>query len=444
MTHHLKRFVPTAVLTLLFLAGCSSTPSTAKLEPSSYIGGGDFDQVQSVSINETDTPSSVIASTGGVIVAWHPEDGYAMVGLKSAVSLNGAKAPKAYKAPESGPSWSEGWGVWGSGWNVWGSGTSSWGSGWTVWGSGQSSWGSGTLGNIPAENAKIWQKIKLLEASKLAPLAGDGVKIAVIDSGIDLSHPAFQGALVNSSDMWDWVDADAIPEDVAGGKKDHGYGHGTAVAGIILQIAPKAKLMPLRVLDPKGEGDTANVIAAIDFAVAHGADVINLSLGTDYDKSLDNTIKSATKAGVFVVASSGNTGDGNITYPASDGLIAGMWGEMSLGVGSSDLNDKKSSFSTYGKDLEMTAIGEKISSPAPGGLMGVWNGTSMAAPMVSGGFALALGERVFGKSLKKVGKAMSDSGDATDSLNPAYVNQLGAGRLNLERFLTTVLDPRFK
>lgn len=443
MTHHLKRLVPTAVLTLLFLASCSSTPSTAKLEPSSYVGGGDFDQVQSVSITATDTPSSVMESTGGTIVAWHPEDGYAMVGLKSAVRLNGVKPPKAYKTPESGPSWSEGWGVWGSGWNVWGSGTSSWGSGWTVWGSGTSSWGSGTLDNIPAENAKIWQKIKLLEASKLAPRAGDGIKIAVIDSGIDMSHPAFQGALVAQSDMWDWVDSDSTPNDVAGGKKDHGYGHGTAVAGIILQIAPKAKLMPLRVLDPKGEGDTANVIAAIDFAVAHGADVINMSLGTDYDKSLDNIIKSATKAGVFVIASSGNTGDGNITYPASDALVKGSWGEMSLGVGSSDLDDKKSSFSTYGDSLEMTAIGEKISSPAPGGLMGVWNGTSMAAPMVSGGFALAMAERSF-KNLRSVGKAMSSSGDATDGLNPEYVNQLGYGRLNLERFLITVLDPRFK
>jgi thermitase len=465
MNHHLKRLVPTAASTLLFLAGCGSTPSATKLEPSSYVGGGDFDQVQSVNITETDTPSSVTGSTGGTIVAWHPEDGYAMVGLKSTVNLNGSKPPKAYKIAESNnsqsyglASWSEGWSVWGSGWNVWGSGSSSWGSGWTVWGSGSSSWGSGTpgsgtpgsgtpgsgtLGNIPAENAKIWQKIKLLEASKRAPLAGNGIKVAVIDSGIDLSHPAFRDALVSTGDMWDWVSADAVPQDEKGGGNDHGYGHGTAVAGIILQIAPKAKLMPLRVLDAKGEGDTANVIAAIDFAVAHGANVINLSLGTDYDKSLDSVIKSATKAGVFVIASSGNTGDGNITYPASDALVKGSWGEMSLGVGSSDLNDKKSSFSTYGDSLEMTAIGEKISSPAPGGLMGVWNGTSMAAPMVSGGFALALAERSF-KNMRSVGKAMSSSGDATDALNPAYVNQLGYGRLNLERFLITVLDPSFK
>ena len=449
MTNHLKRFLPTAALTLLFLAGCGGTPSI-KLEPVSYTGGGSFDQVQSVTISETDTPSSVTERTGGVIVTWHPEDGYAMVGTSNGVSLNGSKPPKAYKIAEtSNPqsyglaSWSQGWNVWGSGWSVWGSGSSSWGSGWTVWGSGSTSWGSGVAGNIPAENVKIWQKIKLLEASKLAPRAGGGVKIAVIDSGIDLKHPAFQGALVGQSDMWDWVDSDATPQDVSGSGSNHGYGHGTAVAGIVLQVAPKAKIMPLRVLDASGEGDTANVIAAIDYAVAHGAKVINLSLGTDYDKSLDNTIKSATKAGVFVIASSGNTGDGNITYPASDALVKGSWGEMTLGIGSSDLNDKKSSFSTYGDSLEMTAIGEIISSPAPGGLMGVWNGTSMAAPMVSAGFALALGERYF-KDARPVGQAMSSSSDATNALNPNYYNRLGYGRLNLERFLSVVLNPSFK
>jgi thermitase len=440
MKNHLIRLVPSTALA--FLLGCGGAP-TANLETSNYVGGGSFDQVQTVTITTTDTPSGVSASNGGTVISWHPEDGYAMVGTNSDVSLNGTKPPKAYKIAETNNPQSYGLAAWNEGWNVWGSGSSAWGSGWTVWGSGSSSWGSGTPGNIPAQNVDIWKKIKLLEASKRATRAGDGVKIAVIDSGIDLTHPAFQGALVAKSDMWDWVDADSTPQDVKGTGTNHGYGHGTAVAGIILQVAPKAKLMPLRVLDASGEGDTANVIAAIDYAVTHGAKVINLSLGTDYDKSLDATIKSTTKAGVFVVASSGNTGDGNITYPASDALIKGSWGEMSLGVGSTNLSDKKSSFSTYGDSLEMTAIGEKVASPAPGGLMGVWNGTSMAAPMVSGGFALALGERSF-KDLRGVGQAMSYSSDATDTLNPNYYNRLGYGRLNLERFLINVLDPGFK
>ena len=429
MTNHLKCFLPTAALTLLFLAGCGGRPST-KLEPVSYTGGGSFDQVQSVTIGETDTPSSVSERTGGVIVTWHPEDGYAMVGTNSGVSLNGTKPPKAYKVAETSNPQSYGLASWSEGWSVWGSGSTSWGSGWTVWGSGNSN-------NIPGQNLKIWQKIKLPQASKLAPRAGDGIKVAVIDSGIDLKHPAFQGVLVAPTDMWDWVDADATPQDVPGSGNNHGYGHGTAVAGIIFQIAPKAKLMPLRVLNAEGQGDTADVIAAIDFAVAHGAKVINLSLGTDYDKSLDNTIKSANKAGVFVVAASGNTGDKNITYPASTSVTHGLFGDMCIGVGSSDLNDKKSSFSTYGFAMDMTAIGERVASPAPGGLMGTWTGTSMAAPMVSGGFALALAERAF-QDFPKVGKTIASSGDNTDLNNLGYMLKIGKGRLNLERFLTEV------
>jgi thermitase len=114
-----------------------------------------------------------------------------------------------------------------------------------------------------------------------------------------------------------------------------------------------------------------------------------------------------------------------------------LFGDMCIGVGSSDLNDKKSSFSTYGFAMDMTAIGERVASPAPGGLMGTWTGTSMAAPMVSGGFALALAERAFQDS-PKAGKTIASSGDNTDVNNLSYILQIGKGRLNLERFLTEV------
>lgn len=431
MINHLKRLVPTGALTLLFLASCSGTPSSTN-QPVRYTGGGNFDQVQSVNIGEADTPSSVSERTGGVIVTWHPEDGYAMVGLNTGVHLNGT-TPKAYEIAERSNPQSYGLASWSEGWSTWGSGTTSWGSGWTVW-------GSGNTNNIPAENLKIWQKIKLFEASKLAPKAGDGIKVAVIDSGIDLKHPAFQGSLVATTDMWDWVDGDAVPQDTSGTGNDHGYGHGTAVAGIIFQIAPKAKLMPLRVLNAEGQGNTADVIAAIDFAVAHGAKIINLSLGTSFDMSLDNTIKSANKAGVLVVAASGNSGDKNISYPASSAATHGLLGDMSIGVGSSELNNSKSSFSTYGLPLDMTAIGTRIATPAPGSKMAIWTGTSMAAPMVSGGFALALAERNY-KDLPNLGKTMASSADSIDLNNPLLMLQLGHGRLNLERFLSNALNP---
>jgi thermitase len=432
MKHHRNRLMTITPLILLFLAACSGSVNTPGPEQVKYNGGGEFDQLQTVSINGTDTPSSVAERTNGTIVSWHPEDKYAMVGVNNVIGLSATNI-KAYSVAETSDPRAYGLAAWTEGWHAWGSGSTVWGSAWTVWGSGDTS-------KIPPRNLQIWQKIKLPEASKLAPRAGDGIKIAVIDSGIDLKHPAFQGSLVAPTDMWDWVDADAIPQDVSGTGSNHGYGHGTAVAGIIFQIAPKAKLMPLRVLNPQGEGDTANVIAAIDFAVAHGAKIINLSLGTSFDKSLDNTIKSANKAGVLVVAASGNAGNNNITYPANTSATHGMLGDMLVGVGSSELNNGKSSFSTYGYPLDMTAIGTGIATPAPGSMMASWSGTSMAAPMVSGGFALALAERSY-TDLPNVGKTMASSGDSIDLNNPLLMLQLGHGHLNLERFLSTVLNP---
>jgi thermitase len=279
----------------------------------------------------------------------------------------------------------------------------------------------------------------LTKATRLAPKAGQGVVVAVIDTGVDLTHPAFQNVLTPSSTWWDWVAGDAKPQEEAGGGS---YGHGTSVAGIVLQVAPNAKIMPLRVLGPDGSGETANVIAAMDWAVAKGARIINLSLGTTKDKALTRAIDNATRRGVFVISSAGNTGDQNVTYPASESMAYGTIGDLAVGVGSSDLNDKKSRFSTFGwNKIEIVAVGENVSSPAPGGKMAAWSGTSMAAPMVSGGFALALAERNF-SDLRSLGEEMAWESDDLTVSDPTYGVYLG-GRLNLEQFLKTVLDPSF-
>jgi subtilisin family serine protease len=316
-------------------------------------------------------------------------------------------------------------------------GLNSWSSGWSAWGSGWSAWGSGTGTSLtPTENTALWSKIRLPQAHKLAPKWGAGITVAVIDSGIDLNHPAFKNRLVAASQMWDWVDNDAVPQEKSGGE---GYGHGTSVAGIVAQVAQNAKIMPLRVLAPNGAGDTANVIAAVDWAVAKGANVINLSIGSDTLKSLSQAIQSATKAGVFVVASAGNSGDGNITFPANT-FTSGGWGLYAVGVGSTDKNDKRSRFSTYGKSLEMLAPGEQIFGPAPDNRVAGWSGTSMAAPIVSGGLALALGERAYSK-LADVGTAIVNNADDVTQSNPGSgKSDLGSGRLNLENFLNAALS----
>jgi thermitase len=425
----------------LLVASCSQSPQI-----DTNLAG--MERLLTVDIAATDTQESLQSRFGGArVVSFHPDEAYAVVKL-DAVQLRSLRAsvlaktePNAntYITPETQvEALSVGRDSWMSGWSSWGSGWSTWGAGWSTWGSG----GQDNLTAVP--NSEIFKRIRLSEALVLAPRKGAGVKIAVIDSGIDLSHPAFNSKLAPSSDWYDFVDKDAMPQEVSGTGKNNGYGHGTSVAGIALQIAPNAQIMPLRVLSSEGKGDSDNVIAAIDWAVSHGADVINLSLGTVYLKSLEASIDYATKSGVFVVASAGNTGDQSVTYPASAMPGSGSWGEMSVSVGSSDTKDKKSSFSTYG-DIEMTAIGDKVFSPAPGNRAANWSGTSMAAPMVSGGFALALGERYYDiKELRKVGKAMSKSADDLSLTNASLSKMLGSGRLDLESFMYWVLADKVK
>ena len=430
------------ILTIgLMIAGCSQTPQI-----DTNLAG--MERLLTVDITGSDSRESLETRYGGArVVSYHPDDAYAIIKL-NAVQLRSLQAadlaasePNAntINTPEGQvEALSVGQDAWMSGWSSWGSGWSTWGSGWSTWATG----GQDNLSAVP--NAEIFKRIHLSEALNLAPRKGTGVKVAVIDSGIDLNHLVFQSNLAPLSDWYDFVDKDSTPQEVSGSGSNKGYGHGTSVAGIVLQIAPKAQIMPLRVLSSDGKGDADNVIAAIDWAVSHGAKVITLSLGTVYLKSLEASIDSATKAGVFVVASAGNTGDQNVTYPASAMSAGGSWGEMSVSVGSSDAQDRKSSFSTCGS-IEMTAVGDRVFSPAPGNRAATWSGTSMAAPMVSGGFALALGERNFSSTdLRKIGKAMSKSSDDISLNNTNYKKLLGDGRLDLESFLNWALASKIK
>ena len=436
MTHPQLKQALTASATLALVA-CGTSPRATEPTPLLYAPTTvqHFAELKDVQISASDTVSSIAAQYRATVVGWYPAVGTATIGLEgSATPQLLASATKNYKSPSSDDPKAYGLNAWSGGWASWGGGWKSWGGGWTSWGGGSDS------SKMPGQNAQIWQKIGLPAATRLAPKAGLGVTVAVIDTGIDLQHPAFQGALSDPSTWWDWVSGDPRPQDDAGGAS---YGHGTCVAGIALQVAPNIKIMPLRVLGADGMGETANVIAAINWAVAKGAKIINLSLGTTKDKGLELAISNATKSGVFVVASTGNSGDENVTYPASDSMRGGNFGELSIGVGSSGLTDRKSRFSTYGaKKIEMVAVGENVSSPAPGAKMAAWSGTSMAAPMVTGGLALALGQRSF-SSLKNLGKELADDGDDLSGSDPSFGGDIGT-RLNLERFLTTVTSASFK
>ncbi len=400
------------------LSACGSvTPELPQTAPER------FDYSLSVEVAPGASRAATEAQYGGKAVVWRPEAGFAVLGLHDAGGLStlGAKDnKKAFKSPEVATS------------SVDGNGRSAWSGGRSAWSGGRSAWSGGAPTTF-TENLSYWDQIDLPEGQALAPRLGDSVKVAVIDTGLDLHHPAFQGRLAPAHEWKDFVDGDTYPQEVSGPN----YGHGTGVADIIVQVAPNVTILPIRVLGPDGSGDTTDVVAAINHAVQKGADIINLSLGTDTgEKTLENLIKYAVKQNVVVVASAGNNGREDILFPA-------RYKDEVVGVGSVDPNDELSTFSSYGKELNLTAPGESIYTAAPDQSVGSWSGTSFAAPIVSGAAALALGERSNYKGMKPEDLSKILSG-ATNDVRGRGRNRnfkadvLGKGRLDIDDFLKAV------
>ncbi|MGD9315275.1 MAG: S8 family peptidase, partial [Anaerolineae bacterium] len=242
---------------------------------------------------------------------------------------------------------------------------------------------------------------------------GAGVKLAIIDSGINYNHPDLDG---NYQGGWDFVgDGDPDPMDV--------YGHGTHVAGTacaedndngdpngpygVVGVAPACALYGLRVLDDAGYGDASDLIAAMEWAVDNGIQVANLSLGWDLNPgdTVKAALDNAKDLGLVIVAAACNNGNrpgkgDNVCYPALyDSVIA---------VAATDASDRRASFSSTGDQVELAAPGVSVFStwnddtgyrdPQPvcrleEGLQTCYkygSGTSMASPHVAGTAALIL------------------------------------------------------
>lgn len=256
----------------------------------------------------------------------------------------------------------------------------------------------------------------------LAPAAqrfnGNGVVVAVLDTGADLSHEALVNHFVAPGDMWDMVADDAVPQDEGVGLA---WGHGTHIAGVIAHIAPNSKIMPIRVLDANGRGNTTTLAYAIEWAVQHGADVINLSLGAEFDSQvLSSTIHDAIDQGVFVAAAAGND---NVTvrqYPAG---YAGV-----VGVTAVNEANKKADFANYGpKWVDIAAPGVGITSSIigpQGSGYASWSGTSMSTAFVSGAAAL-LRQELPTANVATLTNLLQDTAHSLDNINPEYAGQLG-------------------
>ena len=259
---------------------------------------------------------------------------------------------------------------------------------------------------------------------------GEGIVVAVLDTGIDRTHPVLAGRVLQG---YDFVDMDAIPDEVGVSGDDVTYGHGTHVAGLVALAAPAAQILPVRVLDRDGAGNIWVLAEALAYAVnpdgdldtPDGADVINLSISTlrhtellediigdviceaddDDDDSRqiadddddndddddddrrriaddDDDCLAGAGRGAVVVAAAGNRGSNTPEYPAAEGLI-GL-----LAVAANTESGALASFSNHGGWVHVAAPGDRILSSVPAFEYGVWSGTSMAAPLVAGQAAL--------------------------------------------------------
>lgn len=236
--------------------------------------------------------------------------------------------------------------------------------------------------HITSELSNSWGAEMIGALAVHGNTTGSGVKVAILDTGIDYNHPELQSVYAGG---WDFVNNDADPMD------DHG--HGTHCSGIIaaqedgaglIGVAPNVHLYALKVLNSQGSGTYSEIIAALDWCIEQGVDITSNSYGgAGYSSILDEAFATAWGAGIVSVAAAGNLGgDGTMDltlYPARL--------ESVIAVGAVDINKIKAMFTSAGPAIEVCAPGVNIYSSVIGGY-DTWSGTSMACPFVAGTAAL--------------------------------------------------------
>lgn len=256
-----------------------------------------------------------------------------------------------------------------------------------------------------------WNMAELDLEAVHAKAQGQGVIVAVVDSGVT---PGTDGP-ANLVAGWDFLDNDADATDSAAVSQSPSGSHGTHVAGTIAQtsnngigvtgVAPMAKIMPVRVGDYHG-ATSENIAEGITWAVDHGANVINLSIGgSSPSRVIEEACRYAYDHGVVVVAATGNDGyDGKISYPAAYSTV--------IAVGAHDGAEKETSYSNNGRELALLAPGGDTTSDAnkdgqPDGILqgtitskgwgyAMMEGTSMASPHVAGAAAVLISAGIKG------------------------------------------------
>jgi subtilisin family serine protease len=259
---------------------------------------------------------------------------------------------------------------------------------------------------------------------------GDPVKVGVIDTGIDLKHPDLQANIKGGYNAINPLKS-----------ANDDNGHGTHVAGIIaalnntigvVGVGPNIDLYAIKVLNANGSGYLSDVIEGLDWAVANGMQVVNMSLGTSQDvQSFHDAIVRAYNAGVTIVAAAGNSG-GAVSYPAAYPEV--------IAVSATDQNNQIASWSSRGPEVDLAAPGVNIYSTYKGQSYATLSGTSMAAPHVSGAAALIIDTKKCDLNLDgvctpaEVQQRLEQT--AIDLGTPGKDNLYGSGLVNVYNALT--------
>jgi subtilisin family serine protease len=263
------------------------------------------------------------------------------------------------------------------------------------------------------------QIIRLTDAQSGFNVSGTGI-VAVIDTGVDTSHPVLQPVLLpgydftrNQAGASEWLDVPQLQNgDNDDNSNDQGpvivqqssaaildqssaaildggpysaFGHGTMTTGLVHLVAPRAKILPLKAFTSYGTGYLSNIVAALYYAVQNQANVVNMSFDVSTPSAaLSQAVSYANQNGVVLVAAAGNENTSAPVYPAA------LNGNV-LGIASTTNWDARSSFSNYGNsDVWIAAPGEYIISTFPGGSYASASGTSFSSPLVAGTAALLL------------------------------------------------------
>lgn len=211
---------------------------------------------------------------------------------------------------------------------------------------------------------------------------GEGIKVAVLDTGVDANHPDLVRSVVEAVDF---TDSRNGPDDR--------NGHGTHVAGIIaarqndvgvVGVAPEASVIAVKVLNNAGMGLDAWIAEGLEFAARRKVHIASMSLGSDqYSPAIHAGIRAVIEAGGLVICAAGNDGQRNsVDYPAKL--------KETIAVSAVNEQGELAAFSSYGPEIDVAAPGANVLSTWPGGQYARISGTSMATPFVSGVVALRL------------------------------------------------------